>query len=159
MRSVRVPWTAFGLLLSFAMRGSAQSSAGPISRAASVEAAVRFFGTALAHGDDNSLRALAAPEFALVEDGRTYDVNGAIASARQALAAGALTRAEEDFHTTVRGDVAWTRFRTRGRFTAGAQSTDFVRMESAVAEWTTTGWRIARMTSMPAAEPAPPGPR
>lgn len=113
------------------------------------EIAVRAFSDALVHADEAALAAKTTPGYRLIEDGVFYDLPSTIASLRDAAAAGGVvTRNPDDFHVSIRGDVAWIDYRVTGTFTVKTERADFIRLETAVLERQDGVWRIAQMSSM-----------
>jgi hypothetical protein len=120
------------------------------ANAADVESVLVRFGGALASGDFGTVRLLAAPDFALLEEGRTYDRAGTIASARSVLSTGTLTRKSSQFHTRIRGHVAWSHYRVTGQFRgSGSPPVAIDLIESAVLERSGSGWRLVLLATMP----------
>lgn len=125
---------------------------------AAVEAVLDRFSDALASGDGKTLRALAAPELALLEDGRVYDLDETIASVAQALADGTMMRRIDGLHTRVAGDAAWSRYRVHGVFRSKELEVPLEFLESAVLERRDGAWRLVLLTTLPAAAAAPAPP-
>ena len=122
----------------------------PDQHIASAESTVVRFSDALAAGDSATVTALAGQHFALVEDGRTYNATEAIASVREALAAGPLSRTTADLRTHLHGRVAWTHYTVT--VTAGKGASTSKRLETAVVvRQDDERWNIVLMSSMPAA--------
>ena len=143
-----------GLALALlAMCASSVPSAASDSRAgtnaADVESVLVRFGAALASGDFDTVRLLTAPDFALLEEGRVYDRDGTIASATSVLSTGTLIRQSSQFHTRVRGNVAWSHYRVTGQFRGSGAPLALDLIESVVLEHTGSGWRLVLETSMP----------
>jgi len=126
--------------------------------AADVDAVLAGFSAALSSGDTGALRRLMAPDFALLEDGRVYDRDGAIASVTEVLATGALSRVPSHFHTRIRGDFAWSHYQVTGQFRGPGETLPLNLIESAVLERTKGRWRLLLVTTMPRV-PAPAEPR
>jgi hypothetical protein len=120
---------------------------------AQIETTLTNFSLALAAGDTAMLRDLTAPEFALLEDGRVYDLDGTIASALQALESGTMIRTPVDFVTSLRGSVAWTRYHVVGELRTDRKRLLVTRLETAVLERRAGEWRIVQMSSLPEAAP------
>jgi len=125
----------------------------PAETEAQIETTLTNFSGALAAGDSVMLRDLTAPEFALVEDGHVYDLDGTIASALQALESGTMIRTPVDFVTSLRGSVAWTRYHVVGEFRTDRKRLLITRLETAVLERRAGEWRIVQMSSLPEAAP------
>ena len=122
---------------------------------AAVEAVLVRFSDALAGGDGKTLRALAAPEVALLEDGRVYDLDETIASVAQVLADGTMLRRIDGLHTRVAGDAAWSRYRVHGVFHSKELEVPLEFLETAVLERRDGAWRLVLVTTLPAAAAAP----
>jgi len=116
---------------------------------AAAEAVIARFSTALSAGDASTLRLLMAPDFALLEEGHAYDRDGTIASVAAVLSSGTLSRLSSQFHTRVRGNVAWSHYRVTGQYRRSGQSLPLDLLESAVLERTRDGWRLVLVTTMP----------
>ncbi len=126
---------------------AAQSRAG--TDAADVESVLDRFGAALASRDFDAVRLLTAPDFALIEEGRAYDRAGTIESATSVLSTGTLTRQSSQFHTRIRGNVAWSRYRVKGQFRGSGAPLELDLIESAVLERARSGWRLVLVATMP----------
>ncbi len=126
--------------------------------AADVDAVLAGFSAALSSGDTVALRQLMAPDFALLEDGRVYDRDGAIASVTEVLATGALSRVSSHFHTRIRGDFAWSHYQVTGQFRGPGEALPLNLIEAAVLQRTKGRWRLLLVTTMPRG-PAPDEPR
>ena len=82
-----------------------------------IEKSLNDFSVALATADTISLKRLTGPTFVLLEEGRTYDFQAMILLIEQVLAAGAkMKRLPSNFHTEIRGSVAWSNYRVIGEF-------------------------------------------
>jgi ketosteroid isomerase-like protein len=135
-------------LYAYGMPSAGATEAGTGS-AAEVEDVLARFSAALCAGDATTLRLLMAPDFALLEEGRAYDGDGAIASITAVLSTGALSRASSQFHTRIRGNVAWSHYRVTGQFRGSGEPLPLDLLESAVLERTRSGWRLVLVTTMP----------
>lgn len=135
-------------LLAFGISIAGATGAGTADTAAVENVLVRF-SAALCAGDAATLRHLMAPDFALLEEGRAYDGDGTIASVIAVLSTGALNRVSSQFHTRVRGNVAWSHYRVTGTFRGSGEPLSLDLLESAVLERTRGGWRVVLMTTMP----------
>src|SRR5271165_132326 len=128
---------------------SAASESGAGNNAAEVESVLVRFGAALASGDFDTVRLLTAPDFALLEEGRVYDRAATIASATSVLSTGTLIRHSSQFHTRIRGNVAWSHYRVMGQFRGWGAPLVLDLIESAVLERTGSGWRLVLVATMP----------
>lgn len=88
----------------------------PEPKSVEVEKALVEFSAALAHGNADAVRNLAAPGFTLIDEGQVYDVESTIESIRDVLSTGSMVRVPEEFATQVRGNIAWSHYRVHGRF-------------------------------------------
>ena len=116
--------------------------------ATAVESVLTRFGTALASGDFHTVRFLTSPDFVLLEEGRVYDLAGAIASAASVLSTGTLTRQSSQFHTGISGNAAWSHYRVIGLFRGADTASALDLIESAVLKRTRSGWQLVLMTTM-----------
>jgi hypothetical protein len=106
------------------------------------------FSDALAAGDSATITGMADADFALLEDGRKYDLASTIGSIREALRGRTMQRATRDFDVAQRGDVAWATYNVRGLLRGGRNPVTFNRIESAVLVRDSTRWRVTLMTSI-----------
>jgi hypothetical protein len=117
-----------------------------------VEITLEEFSRALATGDSAEIQRLAGPTFVLLEEGREYDLSAMISSIRHALSSGGkLTRRITEFHTEVRGTVAWSHYRINGEFESGHVKMSLSLLEASVLERVGDQWRVVQMTTIPAA--------
>jgi hypothetical protein len=144
---MRLAFVLLAMCASSIPSAAAESKAG--TNAADVESVLVRFGAALASGDFDTVRLLTAPDFALLEEGRAYDRAGTIASAISVLSTGTLIRQSSQFHTRIRGNVAWSHYRVTGQFRGSGAPLALDLIESAVLERTRSGWRLVLVTTMP----------
>jgi hypothetical protein len=117
--------------------------------AAAEQAVVEFF-DALGKLDHETAQSAVTSEFELVQDTVALDWDALVEYARPLEDAGATVSYEfSDFNTTVRGSVAWTRYRSRSVFEMNGQATRSEWLESAVLERIGDRWRIDRFHSTP----------
>ncbi len=112
------------------------------------ETTLRRFSAALCAGDVARLRALADPNFHLVEDGVDYDLEGTARSISATLQQGKLARTVGDVRVRAHGDVAWMVYSVTAEFQGAQGIMRFQRIESAVLERVGRGWRVSLITSM-----------
>jgi hypothetical protein len=118
----------------------------------SIEATLVRFSTALANGDTGALRQLTTKDFTLLDEGRVFDCDATISSIRVALASGTMTRLPTGFHTTVRGNIAWSHYEVGGEFRSQTGTVRLKLLEAAVLERFNGRWQIAMVTTIPQAE-------
>jgi SnoaL-like domain len=117
-----------------------------------VEKSLNDFSTALATADTLLLKHLTGPNFVLLEEGRTFDYQAMILSIQQVFATGAkMKRVPVDFHTEIRGSVAWSNYSVTGEFASNQGKIVFSLLETAVLEKVGEQWLIVQMTTIPAA--------
>jgi hypothetical protein len=118
-----------------------------------IEKVLSNFSVALATDDTVSLKHLTGPTFVLLEEGRTYDFQAMILSIQQVFATGAkMKRLPSDFHTQIRGSVAWSTYRVIGEFKSSQGKVLLSLIEAAILENDGEQWHIVQMTSMPGAD-------
>lgn len=120
--------------------------------ATAVEGTIRLFSAALADGDSTRIGALSEPDFLLLEDGRFYSRDSAIAGIRSVLSTGHLGRELDSIHVQLADSSAWADYRVRGWFTRGRDTMRFTLLETAVLRRDGDMWRLAQMASMPEAQ-------
>jgi len=126
-----------------------------ITEQAAIENILIKFSAALASGDSTRLRALAGSSFILLDEGRFYNFSELIASIRPVLAAGTMTRTPKDFHTEVRGNVAWSRYHVGGEFRNDSGQFTLALLETAVLERVGKQWQVVQVSTIPeVAKPA-----
>src|SRR5262245_57111878 len=67
----------------------------PAVAAEQINQVLEQFSAALASADEKTLRELATPQFALIDEGRTYDIDALVESVKGVLATGKMTRRPE----------------------------------------------------------------
>lgn len=150
---------ASGATLAFAMvLASCQPAAPPIESGvgaseSDVEAALLRFSEALATADTAALRTLTTPDFTMLDEGRAYDLAALGTAILPVIARGSMDRVPLDFHTSVRGDAAWSHYRVGGIYATGADTTRLDLLESAVLVRADSTWRVALATTLPATAP------
>ena len=117
-----------------------------------VEKSLNDFSTALAMADTLLLKHLTGPNFVLLEEGRTFDYQDMILSIQKVFASGAkMKRVPLDFHTEIRGSVAWSNYNVTVEFESNQGKIVFSLLETAVLEKVGDKWLIVQMTTIPAA--------
>ena len=156
-RAIRVAANVLALLgVAVVLTGCVESPGDPSEQRAStdaVEQTVRDFNAALATADQARLQALAAPSFVLIDEGRFYDLADTRTSIEAVLANGAMTRTPVDLQTELRGDVAWCRYRVVGELRTANETVPLALLEAIVLERIGGVWRIAQVSTIPAASP------
>jgi SnoaL-like domain len=123
------------------------------SNIAAVEKSLSDFSAALAAADTASLKRLTGPTFVLLEEGRTFTFQEMILSIQQVFAAGGkMQRFPSNFHTEIRGAVAWSQYRVSGEFVSSAGTMQLSLLEAAVLEKDGEQWRIVQMATISAAD-------
>ena len=118
-----------------------------------IEKSLNDFSVALATADTISLKRLTGPTFVLLEEGRTYNFQAMILSIQQVFATGAkMKRLPSNFHTEIRGSVAWSNYKVIGEFENSEGKLPLSLLEAAVLERDGTQWRIVQVTTIPAAD-------
>ena len=118
-----------------------------------IEKSLNDFSVALATADTMSLKRLTGPTFVLLEEGRTYNFQAMISSIQQVFATGAkMKRLPSNFHTEIRGSVAWSNYKVIGEFENNEGKLSLSLLEAAVLERDGTQWRIVQVTTIPAAD-------
>jgi len=117
---------------------------------AEVEKSLNDFSTALATTDTLLLKHLTGPNFVLLEEGRMFDYKAMVLSIQQVFATGAkMKRVPLDFHTEIRGSVAWSNYSVTGEFESNQGKIVFSLLETAVLERVGEQWLIVQMTTIP----------
>lgn len=115
-----------------------------------VENTLKGFSHALATGDSTELVQMAGPDFALLEDGRAYDIHATIESIGNVFASGGMMkRILSDFHTQVREPVAWSRYTVNVEFAAGDDTSHISLIETAVLEHIAGQWKVEQVCTIP----------
>ena len=118
-----------------------------------IEKSLNDFSVALATADTISLKRLTGPTFVLLEEGRTYNFQAMILSIQQVLSTGAkMKRFPSNFHTEIRGSVAWSNYKVIGEFENNEGKLPLSLLEAAVLERDGTQWRIVQVATIPAAD-------
>ena len=121
------------------------------TRPAEVEAVVTdSFFAAVTRMDEDAMRRSATPTFDLQSDSARFDLDGYVARVRRVAARGVrIEYVISEPRTQVRGDVAWTSYRSRGNFITAAGPSRWIEwMETAVLVRDSRGrWRIDRLHS------------
>jgi len=128
--------------------GHSASDEAPTAQAA-IENTLVEFSAALAAGDSTQLRPLTSSSFVLLDEGRFYNFSELIASIRPILATGTMTRTPKDFHTEVRGNVAWSRYCVGGEFKANDIAVTLALLETAVLERVGKQWQVVQVSTVP----------
>ena len=125
-----------------------------LEHVAGADSTLQRFSEAMAAGDSATLASLAGEHFALVADGRTYDLDATIATLRGVLAQGHVSRTLGRITTHVKGRVAWSHYPVAAELTGKGAPVAFNRLETAVLERDSDEqWQVVLMTSMPEAAP------
>ena len=118
-----------------------------------IEKSLNDFSVALATADSISLKRLTGPTFVLLEEGRTYNFQAMILSIQQVFATGAkMKRLPSNFHTEIRGSVAWSNYRVTGEFESNQGKILLSLLEAAVLEKVGDQWCIVQVTTIPAVD-------
>ena len=125
--------------------------ASPAVKAEQIEATLQSFSKALASGDEKALRELTTPAFTLLDEGRVYNIDTLVASVREILATGEMTRQAEGIEIQLRGNVAWCHYRVTGRFAGPKGKLELAFLEAVVLEQINNEWRISLVTTQPQA--------
>lgn len=156
-RPLLIAASGFALAFAIALAGC-QPASPPIGSNADstethVEAALIRFSQALATADTAALRALTTPDFTLLDEGRTYDLASLGAALLPVIARGSTDRVPLDFHTTLRGDAAWSHYRVGGMVVTATDTTRLDLLESAVLVHADSTWRLTLVATLPATAP------
>lgn len=122
--------------------------------ATAAEGTIRLFSDALAAGDSTRFATLTDPAFTLLEDGRFYSRDSALAGIRSVLATGALGREPDSIHAVLSDSAAWASYRVHAWFARGRDTMRFTMLENVVLRRDVDSWRVVQMATMQEARPA-----
>ena len=118
-----------------------------------IEKVLTDFSVALATGDTVTLKHLTGPTFVLLEEGRTFDFPSYDLLIQQVLSTGAkMKRLPSNFHTEIRGSVAWSNYKVIGEFENKEGKLPLSLLEATVLERDGTQWRIVQVATIPTAD-------
>lgn len=140
------PFSLFSFLFLQIAFLSCNSSANEQS---TIETELTNFSTALAKADTSTLRNLCSPDFVLIDEGKTYDLQQLFAFIKIVLDSNTMTRKPVDPKITVRDNAAWAYYSVTGELRTKTQTIPLSLLESVVLDKADGVWKIVQVTTMP----------